>query len=355
VRRCGVKSAQLHLPLLALPRRIAHLSAAVAVHRFPATRARYSLAMLRMLRALSHSPAAASPRTRLHAVSLTAASAASAAALLGARSHASGAGAGSGAAAAPSTPALPPPGVRQVLLYQYEACPFCNKARAYLDASRTPYAVVEVEPLWKAELRWSPYRKVPLAVLDGAPVGGSSAIVDALEAAAAPAARLGDGSAAERRWRLWVDDRLVGLLTANIYATPRQAWDTMAYLTARNFSPATALPAQAAGAAILWVVARRRAAAAGWTDPRAALRAEEGRKRKRSWQDARARSQARAIRAQTPPATAPRHPPRAGGGRVRRRLLVNVHGRHAAAARTARRAATRSVPSSETSAARAST
>ena len=66
-------------------------------------------------------------------------------------------------------------------LYQYTVCPWCNKARAALDYCKVPYHAVEVHPLFRAELKWSAYKKVPVLLLpNGDQVNDSSAIVDEL-------------------------------------------------------------------------------------------------------------------------------------------------------------------------------
>lgn len=52
----------------------------------------------------------------------------------------------------------------KLTLYQYRTCPFCCKARAYLDYMRIPYEVVEVNPLFKREMKFSEYRNVPFIV-----------------------------------------------------------------------------------------------------------------------------------------------------------------------------------------------
>lgn len=49
-------------------------------------------------------------------------------------------------------------------LYQYRTCPFCCKARAYLDYTGIAYEVVEVNPLFKKEIKFSEYRSVPFIV-----------------------------------------------------------------------------------------------------------------------------------------------------------------------------------------------
>uniref|UniRef100_U5FLG4 GST N-terminal domain-containing protein n=1 Tax=Populus trichocarpa TaxID=3694 RepID=U5FLG4_POPTR len=77
----------------------------------------------------------------------------------------------------------PPPAElvpKEVVLYQYEACPFCNKVKAYLDYYDIPYKVVEVNPISKKEIKWSDYKKVPILLVDGEQLVDSSAIIDKL-------------------------------------------------------------------------------------------------------------------------------------------------------------------------------
>lgn len=61
------------------------------------------------------------------------------------------------------------PGVPKltVTLYQYQNCPFCGKVRAFLDYYGIDYAIVEVNPLWKKEISFSKYRKVPFILANG--------------------------------------------------------------------------------------------------------------------------------------------------------------------------------------------
>ncbi|KAJ6773515.1 MICROSOMAL PROSTAGLANDIN E SYNTHASE-2 [Salix purpurea] len=69
---------------------------------------------------------------------------------------------------------------KDVVLYQYEACPFCNKVKAFLDYYNIPYKVVEVNPISKKEIKWSDYKKVPILKVDGEQMVDSSDIVDKL-------------------------------------------------------------------------------------------------------------------------------------------------------------------------------
>ena len=52
----------------------------------------------------------------------------------------------------------------KLTLYQYQSCPFCCKVRAYLDNRGFSYDVVEVNSVWRTEIRWSKYKKVPIIV-----------------------------------------------------------------------------------------------------------------------------------------------------------------------------------------------
>ena len=171
-----------------------------------------------------------------------------------------------------------PGGALSVVIYAYETCPFCNKVRAYLDAVKVPYVVVEVEPLMKSELSWWPtYKKVPLAVINGVVVTDSARIIDAVESLLREhtvgssrsrsnslplypltALSIADGGKGESARRQWVDDVLVKLLTVNIYRTPGEALGTFDYLTQRNFSAWSAFAAKYVGAAAMYGVARSR-------------------------------------------------------------------------------------------------
>lgn len=61
-------------------------------------------------------------------------------------------------------------GVPPLTLYQYATCPYCSKTRAFLDYYRVPYTIVEVNPLFRREIEFSEYRKVPFVIGDGVQV-----------------------------------------------------------------------------------------------------------------------------------------------------------------------------------------
>jgi microsomal prostaglandin-E synthase 2 len=199
------------------------------------------------------------------------------------------------AAPAPAAPAAPDPyrlpsattGLpSSIVLYQYEVCPFCCKVKAFLDYHNLPYRVVEVNPLTKAELKWSAYKKVPVALLDGREqLNDSSAIVSRLAAEVAAAGEqqqrgkaarrrggwlpfggggAGAGPAAgasaeeEERWRRWVDERLVRVITVNIYRSARESFQTFDYIAEHgNFGRVQREAARVVGATTMWALSRR--------------------------------------------------------------------------------------------------
>ena len=63
-----------------------------------------------------------------------------------------------------------------VTLYQYQNCPFCGKVRAFLDYHGIKYNKVEVSPLWKGEINFSKYKKVPIVIADDKQVRCSSGV-----------------------------------------------------------------------------------------------------------------------------------------------------------------------------------
>jgi microsomal prostaglandin-E synthase 2 len=204
-----------------------------------------------------------------------------------------------------------------VTLYQYEVCPFCCKVKSFLDYHRVPYRVVEVNPLTKAELKGlaaeveqraaaaalaagaattgasvpaatiPSLKKVPvvrLAYADGGAedvVADSSVIISRLAAelgvfaggvgaAAAGGGVWGSGSggggapaastaaaADEARWRRWADERLVKTITANIYRSWDESWQTFSYITREAgdaWGWAAREGARVAGSVLMWRV-----------------------------------------------------------------------------------------------------
>merc|ERR1719277_1604671 len=79
------------------------------------------------------------------------------------------------------------PGISQdmkITLFQYQTCPFCCKARVFLDYFGFSYDVIEVNSVLRQQVKWSKYKKVPILVASYGDkvvqVNDSSVIVSAL-------------------------------------------------------------------------------------------------------------------------------------------------------------------------------
>ncbi|KAG7376750.1 Prostaglandin E synthase 2 [Phytophthora pseudosyringae] len=150
-----------------------------------------------------------------------------------------------------------------VVLYQYEPCPYCCKVKAVLDYLKIPYEVVEVNPLSKKETKaFTDYRKVPVARIDDEVVVDSSAIISRLrELAAVPKDAPQESDEAlkeEEQWRQWVDQKLIILTPPNIYRTVPEALQAFDYcLTEGKFTPMERRMAKYAGAVVMYLIAKR--------------------------------------------------------------------------------------------------
>lgn len=165
---------------------------------------------------------------------------------------------------APTTNDVKSSGSPEIVLYQYAVCPFCSKVRAYLDFHGISYKVVEVDPLRKTELKKfsNDYRKVPIAVIDGKQVNGSSNIIHYVSSE----------SMDDDKWVKWVDEQLIKLIAPNIYRTPRESLQTFRYIAENaKFSAWERASIKYAGAAAMYLIARKKKSAYGITDERAAL------------------------------------------------------------------------------------
>ncbi|XVF53783.1 hypothetical protein PTKIN_Ptkin05aG0126500 [Pterospermum kingtungense] len=171
----------------------------------------------------------------------------------------------------------PPPAElmpKDVVLYQYEACPFCNKVKAFLDYYDIPYTVVEVNPINKKEIKWSDYKKVPILMVDGQQLVDSSAIIDKLGEKILLEKKI-DSVAdedEETKWRRWVDNHLVHVLSPNIYRNTSEALESFDYITSNgNFSFTEKITVKYAGAAAMYFVSKNLKKKYNISDERAAL------------------------------------------------------------------------------------
>ena len=147
----------------------------------------------------------------------------------------------------------------QVLLYQYEVCPYCCATKAFLDHRGLAYSTVEVNPLTKAQIkadgRLKDYLKVPVAVVDGKQVNDSREIVATVRRAVDGTDEL---SEREQEYMGWAHDRFVKLLPANLYRNLGESFEAFRYISEhKEFSLPTQMLLRAVGSLLMWAVQGR--------------------------------------------------------------------------------------------------
>ncbi|XP_055914094.1 prostaglandin E synthase 2 [Eupeodes corollae] len=166
----------------------------------------------------------------------------------------------------------------ELILFQFQTCPFCCKVRAFLDYMGISYSVVEVDAVLRQDLKWSEYKKVPMVLVrrkDGKYVQltDSSTIIsilasyminpkeqDAGELAdfypeisffdndgkkksdimnkyflmyqeKPPKGVTSEDQEKERKWRTWADSHLVHLISPNCYRSRAEAFETFEWFS----------------------------------------------------------------------------------------------------------------------------
>jgi microsomal prostaglandin-E synthase 2 len=146
--------------------------------------------------------------------------------------------------------------------------------KAFLDYYDIPYKVVEVNPLSKKEIKWSEYKKVPIVMVDGEQLNDSSAIIDMLGERILSKKKADSTSEEdeETKWRRWVDNHLVHVLSPNIYRNTSEALESFDYITSNgNFSFMEKISVKYAGAAAMYFVSKKLKKKYNITDERASL------------------------------------------------------------------------------------
>jgi len=119
-----------------------------------------------------------------------------------------------------------------IKMYQYEVCPFCCKTRAFLNYYQIPFEKIEVDPVFKSELKSvTEYRKVPVLFVNGEQIVESSKIITKLFGIVNPKdSRSSDEIEKERIWRIWADKKFVIYLPPNIYRNLSEAQEAFEYI-----------------------------------------------------------------------------------------------------------------------------
>jgi len=141
----------------------------------------------------------------------------------------------------------PPPAGAALRLFGYSICPFCHVVRSAARYTKTPIALTEVNPLTKAEIKFSTeHRKVPIAVFDdGSIIVESAAIVDELLRRSPPSEDFASESA--RTWAAWATNELAPMVYPNITKSYGECRRALAYAD-EAFGPVDAFLVKHVGA-----------------------------------------------------------------------------------------------------------
>ena len=130
-----------------------------------------------------------------------------------------------------------------ILIFQYNICPFCNRVKAYLDFLGLPYRTVEVNPIFKTEIEFvEEPRKVPVVVLDGDVTRDSEKVIkrvnDALLAKGADPRFLANLSPPDTgKWMDWSAEQLAVKIYPNITRNFSESWQAFEYTSAVSTWP----------------------------------------------------------------------------------------------------------------------
>ena len=147
-------------------------------------------------------------------------------------------------------------------LYQYAACPFCNKVRSILQYKGVDFETIEVHPLNKKEIAFSTeYRAVPIYVdSKGVQVNDSTPIMRHIDEEFPDPRVFGRDTAVkqeEDKWLAWSEKFVKGLPTA-IYDTLPNALQSFDYITkVGKFNWFEKMSIKFSGAFVMTLVAKK--------------------------------------------------------------------------------------------------
>ncbi|KAJ9448251.1 glutathione-S-transferase/glutaredoxin [Diplonema papillatum] len=147
-----------------------------------------------------------------------------------------------------------------VTLYRYLTCPFCGKVRAFLDHYKIPYKCVEVDPLFKSQMKGLNYSKVPYLKVHKQGSDDTVDIADSYEIVSLLGEKMGAPADTEAvtKWRRWAESDFVRYVTLNLNRSLGDAWSSAAYIDVADEIPAfNKFLSKAVGAPIMYVVVQK--------------------------------------------------------------------------------------------------
>ncbi|MDP3919266.1 MAG: glutathione S-transferase N-terminal domain-containing protein [Candidatus Omnitrophota bacterium] len=161
-------------------------------------------------------------------------------------------------------------------LYQYAACPFCNKVTSILAYKKVDFDVVEVHPLNKKEIAFSTdYRAVPIYIdSKGQQVNDSTAIMKHIDEefpSSAVFATEAEKKEQEEKWLAWSEKLVRGLPTV-VYDNLLDSIKAFDYITKTGkFSWVQSRLIKYSGAFVMTLVAKKIRTREAIEDPQAFL------------------------------------------------------------------------------------
>ncbi|XP_014278364.1 prostaglandin E synthase 2 [Halyomorpha halys] len=195
----------------------------------------------------------------------------------------------------------------KIILFQYTTCPFCCKVRAFLDFYGISYDLVEVDSVFRQQLKWTDYKKVPIVLVKVndkyIQLNDSSMIISVLTSylndkevsieevsnyypsmsyvdddgkikkeilnryylmfqRSIASESKNESLTQERKWRQWADEVLVHMLSPNVYRNTEEALQAFKWFSEvgeweKNFNAVEAQLVVYIGALAMWMIGKR--------------------------------------------------------------------------------------------------
>jgi microsomal prostaglandin-E synthase 2 len=160
---------------------------------------------------------------------------------------------------------------KPVTLYQYSTCPFAWKVKSFLEHNEIAYKSVEVNPITKAEISFSEYKKVPIVIdANGKQLNDSDYIISELSKQYKKSSK---PTSKEVEWTTWANDILVKSIPPLIYGTLSKSFKTFGHITTQsNFSFLQKMYIRLGGTVAMYFVANKRKKQQGITDAKNHMR-----------------------------------------------------------------------------------
>mmetsp|Transcript_7608 Transcript_7608/g.16355 ORF Transcript_7608/g.16355 Transcript_7608/m.16355 type:complete len:269 (+) Transcript_7608:56-862(+) len=149
----------------------------------------------------------------------------------------------------------------EVQMFQYHICPFCCKVKAFMDWKKIPYKVMDVNPITKKEIKFSPdYRKVPIVKLGEEQINDSPVILREIiergvKGGDLPEKLLEQVKSDEvQKWLKFCDTKLAVLMFPNLTRNFSESFEAFGYVNdVPHFSGMEKIQNRIVGSVAMWL------------------------------------------------------------------------------------------------------